>query len=287
MMILRTLLLGMLTFVLQPVGASSIKESFAEHGYIEIDNKEHGTETFDALYASFDEFIDFMLANPFWAHQLQVAKERFVRSKHKHFYSTDIFGFYDESDRISRSQISFYYSSHFHEFVCSHHPDIEQIPEIAKFFQLCREINQPYEHLFRNAATELEVEAIFSSDGGQVPILFKVIKYLPDYKPQKPHFDGTVFSLLLDSTDNDALLLSPYKSTFSIKDFSSPVREFSRQPNQSSALLIPGVLLKDFSIYPTPHIVLQSGNIRYAAVVFGMRPYDIFKGEEFPSLPQF
>ncbi len=267
--------------------AIPLLEQFKKAGYLEICDNNHGTVTFDSLYAYFDELIEFLQANPFWAQKLYCAKERFIRSKDRNYYSTDFFGFYDESEREGRSQISFYYSPHFHTFICSHYPEFNQVSQIIRFFEACLQIQQPYARLFDEAAAELGLETMFSSKYGHPPIIFKVIKYLPSYSATRPHYDGTAFSLFLDSTENQSLLLCPYQSSFTVDDFSSPLRKFSRSENQNSILLIPGVLLTEFSIYPTPHIVTQSGKIRYATVAFAMRPHYIAQKNELSPLPHF
>ena len=267
-----------------------LAEQFKQAGYLEICDKKHGAATFDSLYAYFDELIEFFQTNPVWAQKLYSAKERFIRSKERNYYSTDFCGFYDESERAGRNQISFYYSTHFHEFICSHCPEFKQVPEINHFFEACLEIQKPCGNLFDKAVAELGLATIFSSKSNHPPtppILFKVIKYFPSYIPTKPHYDGTALSLFLDSTDNQSLLLSPYKPSFTVDDFSSPLRKFSRSCNQNSILLIPGVLLTEFSIYPTPHIVVQSGKIRYATIAFAMKPNYISQKNEFSSLPNF
>jgi len=287
MIIRKTLSLLIFLFAFQSLSAISLAEQFKQVGYLEMCDKNHGTATFDSLYAHFDELIEFLQTNPVWAQKLYSAKERFIRSKDRSYYSTDFFGFYDESKRENRSQIAFYYSTHFHEFICSRYSEFKQVPQIMRFFQACREIQEPYGNLFDEAATELGLETIFSSNFGQPPVLLKVVKYFPFYSATKPHYDGTALSLFLDSTDNQSLLLSPYKSSFSVEDFSSPCRDFSRSHNQNSIVLIPGVLLTEFSIYPTPHIVVQSGNIRYATIAFAMRPNHIPQKTEFSSLPNF
>ena len=272
----------------QSLCAMPLAEQFKQVGYVEMCDMQHGTATFDSLYAYFDALIEFLQANPVWVQKLYSAKERFIRSKSRHYYSTDFFGLYDESEREGRSQISFYYSIHFHEFVCSHYPEFNHLVEIKRFFQACFEIQKPYGNLFDQAAAELGLETFFSSNDGKIPILFKVVKYLPAYRATRPHYDGTVFSLFLDSTDNQSLLLSTYKSSLAVDDFSSPVRKFFRGHNQNSILLIPGVLLTEFSIYPTPHIVTNSGKIRYATIAFAMRPsYNIPQKNEFSPLPNF
>ena len=276
-----------LLFAFQSLCATPLAEQFRQAGYVEICDKQHGTATFDSLYAYFDELIEFLQTNPVWAQKLYAAKERFIRSKNRTYYSTDFFGFYDESKRKERSQISFYYSTHFHEFICSRFPEFNQVPEIIHFFEACHKIQKSYENLFDEAAAELGIEKIFHSKYGHPPILFKVIKYLPSYIATRPHYDGTAFSLFLDSTDNQSLLLSSYKSSFTADDFSSPLRKFSRLHNQNSILLIPGVLLTEFSINPTPHIVTQSGKIRYATIAFAMRPNYIPQKIECSSLPNF
>ena len=272
----------LLLFAVRAFCETPLAEQFKQNGYVEISHENHAAATFDSLYATFDKFIEFLQTNPVWAQKIHSAKERFIRSKERNYYSTDFFGFYDESKR--RGQISFYYSSHFHDFVSSFYPEFNQIPEITRFFESCLEIQKPYGNLFWEAAAELGLEAIFSSVQGQPPLLFKVVKYFPSYIAAKPHYDGTAFSLFLDSTDNESLLISPYKSLLTVNDFSSPLRKF---PKRRSILLIPGAYLTEFSIGPTPHIVVQSGKFRYASIAFAMRPhYNPPKGE-YSLLPNF
>ena len=269
-------------FLLQSLCAIPLAERFEQVGYVEICDQKHRAKAFDSLYAYFDAFVEFLQTNPAWAHKLYGAKERFIRSKERNYYSTDFFGFYDESKR--GSQISFYYSTHFHEFIYSRYPEFNQVPEIMRFFDACLEIQKPYGDLFDEVAAELGLETIFSSTYGHPPILLKVIKYLPAYIATRPHYDGTAFSLFLDSTDSQSLFLSPYKSSFTCDDFSSPLRGF---PRENSILLIPGVLLTEFSIYPTPHVVMQSGKVRYATIAFAMRPNYTPRKIELSSLPSF
>lgn len=271
----------------QSLGAMPLADQFRQHGYLEICDQEHGTDTYDALYASFDELIAFLHANPSWTQKLYAAKERFIRSKDRNYYSTDFFGFYDESEKQGRCQICFYYSVHFHEFIDLNYPEFNKIPEIKYFFEACRQIQHHYGNVFNEAAAELALETIFLSKYGHPPILLKVIKYLPSYTAARPHYDGTAFSLFLDSTDNQSLLFSPYKSTLTVDDFSSPPRKFPRESHQNSILLIPGSFLSEFSIYPTPHIVVPSGKIRYSTVAFAMRASYIPQKCEFSSLPSF
>ncbi len=288
MIVRKTLfLLSFLIFAFQPICAGSLAEQFKQTGYLEICDRERETAAFDSLYAHFDEFIAFLQANPVWVQQLYTAKERFIRSKNRNYYSTDFFGLYDESQREERNQISFYYSTHFHEFISSQYPKFNKVPEITRFFDACLEIQKPYGNLFNEAAAELGLETLFSSKYGQPPILLKVVKYFPSYIATKPHYDGTAFSLFLDSTDNQSLLFSPYKSSYAISDFSSPLRKFSRGDHPNSILLIPGVLLAEFFIPPTPHIVVKSGKIRYATIAFAMRPNYTPQKNELSPLPNF
>lgn len=276
-----------LLITIQSIGAVSLAEQFKQAGYVEMCNTKHGTATFDVLYTYFDELINFFEKNPSWATKLYIVKERFIRSKNKNYYGTDFFGLYDEQEIKGRNQVAFYYSIHFHEFICSHYPEFNKITAIIRFFEACRDIQQAYGSVFNQAANELGLATIFSSAYGQPPILFKVIKYFPSYVATRPHYDGTVFSLFLDSTDNQALLLSPYKSSFTVDDFYSPNRNFSRGYMQNSIVLIPGTLLTEFSIYPTPHIVSQSDKARYATIAFAMRPNYTPQKIKFAALPNF
>lgn len=286
MIIQKNLIISfLLLFPFQSLYAISIADQLKEVGYIEFCNNHHGFIAFESLYQKFDLCIEFLQSNPVWVHKLYAAKERFIRSKGRNYYSTDIFGFYDESERIGRHQISFYYSTLFHEFVCSHYQEFNQVPEIIQFFQTCCEIQQPYGDLFDGVAVKVGAVSVFSY--GHSPILLKIIKYLPNYIPCQPHYDGSAFTLFLDSTANKSLLLSPYKSTLIVDDFFAPEREFARLDYQNSMMLIPGTLVTEFSIYPTPHIVLGSASTRYATIAFAMRPDYVQQKNEFSSLPNF
>ena len=287
MFIQKALCAWILFLSTQSMCTVSLREQFNQVGYLEICDENYGTAAYDSLYACFDELITFLQANPAWAQKLYIAKERFIRSENRNYYSTDFFGFYDESEREGRNQISFYYSIHFQDFIFSHYKEFKQIPQITRFFESCAAIQQSSRDVFNRAAAQLCLEDIFISQYGHPPILFKVIKYLPSYSVCRPHYDGTAFSLFLDSTDNQSLLLSPYRSEFTVDDFSSPVRQFCRLSNHNSILLIPGTLLTEFSLYPTPHIVEQNGKTRYATIAFAMRPHYTSQKNNFSLLPDF
>jgi hypothetical protein len=287
MFIQKTLFTWILLLFTQFICTTSLKEQFSQAGYLEICDKNHGIATYGSLYTYFDELITFLQANPVWAQKLYIAKERFIRSENRNYYSTDFFGFYDESEREGRSQISFYYSVHFQDFIFSYYPEFKQVSPFVNFFEICFAIQQSSRNVFSEVATQLRLENIFFSQYGHLPILLKIVKYLLSYSASRPHYDGTAFSLFLDSTDNQSLLLSPYKSEFIVDDFSCPLRKFSRSYNQNSILLIPGTLLTEFSIYPTPHIVKQNEKVRYATIAFAMRPNYTFQKNNFPSLPNF
>lgn len=264
-----------------------LAKQFEQFGYKELHDTHHNSTTFDILYGFFDELIEFLQKNPAWEQKLYIAKERFIRTKEKNHYSTDFFGYYDESKRKGRNQISFYYSVHFHTFIESHYQELLIIEPFVRFLNTCREIQKSYGAIFTQAAAELGLETIFSSKFNEPPILFKVVKYLISYAPQKPHYDGTAFSLFLDSTDNKSLLISAYKPLFAIDDFATPARSFARCNDYNSIILIPGTLLTEFSIYPTAHIVAQSHKTRYATIAFAMRPNYISQKNDFSHLPTF
>lgn len=266
-------------FSIHSLQALSVTEQFKEKGYLEIYDHSQSQSAFNDLYRSFDELIEFLQLNPICAQKLYMAKERFIRSKNQKIYSTDFFGLYDESKKEKRRQISFYYSTHFHEYICSQYPEFKQVPELIHFLELCFEIQKPYENVFRETANEMGLETIFSTSSAP-PLLFKVIKYLPSYTVSKPHYDGSAFSLFLHSTDNQSLLLSPYKSSFTIHDFASAERT-----DPDSILLIPGAFLSEFSIDPTPHIVVETGKTRYAAIAFAMRSNYIYRKKNLSLLP--
>ena len=284
MIFLKVALLGgILLFFSSLLTATPLLEEIKREGYLEIREMFHENSAFDSLYAYFDECVAFLQNHPHWAQKLYIAKERFIRTPDRNVYSSDFFGLYDEAERKGRHQISFYYSIHFHEFIFSHYPEFFQVPQILDFFEACREIHQPYRNLCKDLASKLGLESIFFSQDGSPPILFKVIKYLPSYSAARPHYDGTAFSIFLHSTDRGALLISPYKPCLTVDDFFSPIELL--HPN--SLLVIPGALLTDFSIYPTPHIVAQSGKTRYATIAFAMRPNYPTQKIEFPPLPNF
>lgn len=280
-------IITILLLACQSLSALSFAEQFQQIGYTELCNTHHGAATFDALYASFDELTEFLQKNRSWAQKLYSAKERFIRSQEKDYYSTDFFGFYDESNKKGRNQISFYYAIHFHEFISAHYPELANIPEITRFLHACDEIQKVYGYIFEAAATELGIATLFSSRYNHPPILLKIVKYLPAYSPTRPHYDGSAFSLFLDSTDNQSLLLAPYASSSTAHDFSAPLRKFARDADRNSLILIPGALLTEFSLYPTPHIVIQSNKTRYATIAFAMRPHHTAPKIDLALLPSF
>ncbi len=267
---------------------SDLANDFKARGYSEICDKDYTTSTFDSLYESFEELIQFLQTNRGWAQKLMIAKEQFIRSSDRNYYGTDFFGFYDESNRKGRDQISFYYSAHFHQFVSSHFPEFNEVPEISSFLESCFRIQKTYGHLFIEAAFDLNLETLFMLHSENLPpLLFKVIKYLPSYIPTRPHYDGSALTLFLHSTDNQSLLLSPYKSSFTIADFSSPSRKSLNQFGEPAMVLIPGSHLTEFSLFPTPHIVVQSNKTRYATVAFAMRADYKVPKTKFSLLPKF
>src|SRR5260221_2635110 len=117
MFIQKTLCTFILFLCIQSIHTTSLKEQLNQFGYIEMCDENHGIVTYDSLYACFDDLITFLQAHPAWAQKLYIAKERFIRSEYRNFYSTDFFGFYDESKREGRNQIAFYYSTHFQDFI--------------------------------------------------------------------------------------------------------------------------------------------------------------------------
>jgi hypothetical protein len=274
-MFLKTTLLTFLASL--PLCAAPLAEQFEQHGYAELCDPPHDATTFECLYTAFDELIVYCQTHPALAHKLCAAKERFIRSKAQRRYGTDFFGLYDESQRPIRSQVSFYYSTHFHDFIRTHFPELKKFPALMQFLDLCREIQQPYHELFKSSAAELGLPELWHYD---VPILFKVVKYLPGYGVSKPHYDGTALSIFAHSTDNASLRIAAYKSPLTVDDFFCPTRS-----NQNPIVLVPGTLLAEHAIWPTPHIVLPSSSIRYATIAFAMRPDYIAPKIAFADLP--
>lgn len=267
----------------QPLIAIPLIEQLKQTGYVELCDTHYGTATFESLYAYLDELVAFLHENPLWIQKLYQAKERFIRSKERDYYATDFFGFYDESKREGRHQISFYYAIHFHEFINTHYPECKKIPAIINFFDACFKIEQAYASLCDEIAAEIGLDLSCN----HMALLLKVVTYLPAYAPTRPHYDGTAFSLLLNSTNNQALLLSPYKAGYTLDDFISPRRQFPQVHNQNSIIIIPGTQLTEFSIDPTPHVVTHDDSTRYATIVFAMRPYYIHSKNNLSPLPNF
>lgn len=265
----------------------SLADQFKSTGYLEIYDQSHSAKDFDNLYAYFDQLINFLRNNDSCAHKLQSSKERFIRSKECNYYSTNFFGLCGELKKTTRHQISFYYSVHFHEFVLKCFPEFHKVQEIVNFFQACYKIQESYQSVFAGAAAALNLENIFTCQYGKLPILFKVVRYDPHYTNHTAHYDGTAFSLFLDSTINQALLLAPYKAALTVNDFCAPHRKYARDAMPRSILLIPGTFLAEFSIYPTPHIVTHSGKERYATIALAMRPNYIQHPQALAILPEF
>lgn len=277
----RLIFLRSLFFVIH--ADAYLAEQFQQSGYAQVDyalfatNLDDATVTCAHLYQSFDELIVFLQTNPAWAQKLYCAKERFLRSKWKDLYSTDFFGLYDESERKGRHQISFYYSVHFHDFLEMYYPDIMQVPTIAQFLAMCRIIQQPCTALFSWVQDDLQYH------DHHLSVLLKVMKYFPDYAPVKPHYDGSVVTCFLDSTDTHSLLVARYGTSLTPGNFIIPNRALFAK----TMLVIPGAFLSKPDLYPTPHIVVYSGQTRYATIAFGMPDNYKSTKQQWASLPDF
>ena len=110
---------------------------FKQVGYLEICDTKHSTETFDTLYAYFDELIEFLQANPVWAQKLYSAKERFIRSKDRDYYSTIFLAFTMNRNEKEegRSHFTIRYISMI--LFASHYPEFNQVSQIIRFFEAC------------------------------------------------------------------------------------------------------------------------------------------------------
>jgi hypothetical protein len=271
--------------VLSLLSREGIEAEFRQTGYIEIGVHKPSKITFETLYADFDTLVETLQTHPQCLQKLYIAKERFIRTKAQRDYGTDFFGFFDESTQQGRSQVAFYYAREFHDFLLQFYPELKQEAPLILFLNDCFALVQdPAEGILEAVTAQLGLDALFKANRVDFPLLLKVVKYHPDYKATKPHYDGTAFSLFLDSTDNNSLLLSPFKPSFSVADFEVPLRYF---PPEASMLLIPGSLMTDYSLFPTPHLVMGSGLTRYAAIVFCMRPPFPSQKVELPALPTF
>lgn len=289
MNILKKVYLFLLLLSYVPCNAVRLAEQLQVFGYAEIaDYQAQAAHTFDMLYFYFDQLVDFLQENPACKQKLYLAKERFIRSKSSSFYGTDFFGLYDQSHIPSKAQIAFYYSVSFHQFLMTHFQELYNIPALHNFLEACYAIQEPSHDLFFYAAEELQLNTMFRLQHQEdIPILYKIVKYLPHYMHTKPHYDGTVFSLFLHSTDPQAVLVAPYQELLTIEAFKAPVRTLSNLDAQQSMILILGGLLTDYGMYPTPHIVVATGQTRYATIAFAMRPHYIRPKIEFAALPSF
>ena len=94
MFIQKILFTWILFLFIQSICTVSLQEQFSQVGYVEICDENCGIATYDSLYICFDELIIFLQENPAWAQKLYIAKERFIRSENRKYYSTSFFGFY-------------------------------------------------------------------------------------------------------------------------------------------------------------------------------------------------
>lgn len=268
--------------------ASQLLPGLQQRGYVEICNETHGAESFDNLYLAFDAFIKFVDTHSEARKKLAAAKSQFWDTDIGKFYGTPFVGYADESKLTHRKLYYFYYSSDFHNFLLTRYSKIMQgSPEILQFLDLCRAITNSSIEMFGNAIEELAIDPLFSSTENRLPVLLKVVKYLPA-SCTVAHFDASALTLMLDSTDLDSLVFSPYMETIASSDFFAPSRQYSRSVQSSSCLLISGKFLtaKDIPINPTPHAALRKDTIRHAAIAFALIPYYQSGRLDLPLLPQ-
>jgi len=267
--------------------ANPLLKDFEEKGYSEIVNEKQGSVFYDQLYRSFDRMIGRVTKDSSLRKKLAMAKNRFWKTELGQFYATPFVGYGDDSKLSYRKLYYFYYSTDFHDFLKVQYPEILENLDIREFLTLCREITVSSMSIFERTREELSVGALLDSPFNRLPLLLKIVKYLPG-SSTVPHFDASAFSLFLDSTDHQSLLLAPYKETIEVFDFFVPPRQYPRLAFSSSSLLIPGKFLQGQEPYinPTPHAALRNDSIRYSVIAFCVVPFKQPVNGSLPSMPQ-
>ena len=251
-------------------------------GFFEFGNTSQGQGWYQSLYQEFAQLIHRLDGDPaFKDHLLQIDAD-YVLDQHNTRFGHAPIGYVSETKSGKTKKNYLHYTKPYWDFLAHHHADrLKALPELGHFMERLEELRCTSEQVFSKTIEELEgsfpgLRDLMMAKESELSIVIKVVQYLPCAEPASHfHVDFSGLSILLHNSDMmDTLCICPYQEPLRAGCFLPPIRCISNSHAATSALLVPGLALREhgLSLPPTPHGVPPQHDIRYAVIAFAMVP---------------
>jgi hypothetical protein len=264
--------------------AESIPKMWKDSGYLEIKNTYLTLPFYTKLYEAFDLFIEELKQNPSLQLQLSQAEQSFRASDAGKFFCSVPLGAKDRTQCAEKdNKYYFQFTQKYGHMLKKTLPDLFlQHPILNKFFGKLQTVHQSCEHMFDQILDHMHgqdsvLDKVMRKEG-KLAIVLKVLTYYGENNSgTSPHYDKSGLTLILDNDDEgpESFVLCPYRDQFESFKLAPVTRSYQKNTFQSSAVLIPGTLLKHLGsqIMPTPHAVKSfQKTVRHALIAFALTP---------------
>lgn len=264
--------------------AESISKTWKDSGYLELKNTYLTLPFYTNLYKSFDLFIKELKNKPDLQIQLSEAEKKFRASANGKFFCSVPLGAKDRTHCEEKdNKYYFQFTQKYYQALKMNCPKLFlQHPILNVFLNELQTAQQACERMFDQILDHLRGQDTVLDERmrkeGKLAVVLKILTYYgKDNSGTSPHYDKSGLTLILDNDDQgpESLVLSPYRAQFESSKLSPVTRLYQKNTRQSSAILLPGALLKHLgsSIMPTPHAVRSfQKNVRHAMIAFALTP---------------
>jgi hypothetical protein len=264
--------------------AESIPKMWKDSGYLEVKNTYLTLPFYTKLYEAFDLFIEELKQNSALQLQLSQAEQKFRASDTGKFFCSVPLGAKDRTQCAEKdNKYYFQFTQKYGHMLKEKLPDLFlQHPILNSFFDKLQIVHESCEHMFNQILHHVHgqdhVLDKVMRKGEKMAIVLKILTYYGENNSgTSPHYDKSGVTLILDNDDKgpESFVLCPYRAQFESSKLAPVTRLYQKNTCQSSAVLIPGTLLKHLGseIMPTPHAVRSfQKTVRHALIAFALTP---------------
>jgi len=233
---------------------------------------------FQDLYASYAKFLDVLSTDRVLRDAFDKASSDFSSSLGDSWNSIP-FGVVDRTIRVDKhDKIYLQWSRDYNEFLEKSGLLIPCLESLQSKLTLLHDLLQEFAE---DVVSKLIPDFGFAKGGVQYPIVVKLVKYISTNSNRwatNPHQDKSIWSWILDSSDEEcSLLIGPHTEELNLSNLAVPEswlprRKWATKP----AIEFPGLManLSGLAMRASPHCVkpLKDGTIRYACIAFLILP---------------
>jgi hypothetical protein len=262
--------------------AESIPKMWKNSGYLEVKNTYLTLPFYTKLYEAFDLFIEEFKQNIYLQLQLSQAEQNFRASDVGKFFCSVPLGAKDRTQYGEKdSRYYFQFTQKYAHMLKKTLPNLFlQNPILNDFFDKLEIVHQSCEHMFDQILHHLHGQDSVLDKAmrkeEKMAIVLKIVTYYGENNSGSlPHYDKSGLTLILDNDDEgpESFVFCPYRAQFESSKLAPVTRLYQKNTFQSSAVLIPGTLLKHLGsqIMPTPHAVRSfQKTVRHALIAFAL-----------------